>query len=116
MATIQQFEDQVIQDRGKFVIELLEFINVTLPAFDRNGTKPAKDERQSVADRRTSLFESGLIDSLSILHIIAFVELKTQRRIPREMILMKHFHSVEAIADAFVPKSFENNSTRKKKT
>jgi acyl carrier protein len=47
------------------------------------------------------LFEGGVLDSLSILHLLAAVERLTGRPIPDDMVVMKHFRSIEAIAEAF---------------
>ena len=49
----------------------------------------------------TPLFETGLLDSLSILHLIGAVEELTGREVPEQLVVMKHFRSVEAIAAAF---------------
>jgi acyl carrier protein len=52
-------------------------------------------------DADTRLFDDGLIDSLRILQLIAFVEHSTGQTIPEPAIVMKHFRSVRAIADSF---------------
>jgi acyl carrier protein len=52
-------------------------------------------------DPQTPLFESGLIDSLAILELIAFVEDATGRAIPARQVQMKHFGSIERISAAF---------------
>jgi len=51
----------------------------------------------------TPLFSTGLLDSLSILHLIAAVEELTGRAVPDHLVVMKHFQSVEATTAAFWP-------------
>jgi acyl carrier protein len=82
--------------------ELIHFINDLLPEIHA-GLR----ERPKV-DRYTCLFESGLIDSLGILHLMAFVEKTTGQRIPPRMVVMKHFRTVEAICQAFGNSSGES--------
>jgi acyl carrier protein len=50
----------------------------------------------------TSLFDDGWIDSLKILHLIAFVEVQSGRKIPDEMIVMDRFRTVREIARNFL--------------
>lgn len=50
----------------------------------------------------TQLFESGLIDSVRILEVIAWTERELDRQIPDRMIRMDLFGSVDRIADAFL--------------
>lgn len=52
-------------------------------------------------DGQTPLFESGLIDSLAILELIAFVEEATGRPIPARRVQMKHFGTIDRICAAF---------------
>jgi acyl carrier protein len=74
---------------------LLEFINRTLPRLDRRGrTWPPVQ-----AD--TPLFATGLLDSLSILHLLAFVEQHTGKPISDHLVVMKNFQSVAASAATF---------------
>jgi acyl carrier protein len=67
--------------------------------------------RELLADRRididehTYLFEDGLIDSLKILQLIAFLEVETDRAIPDREIVMEHFRTVKAMAARFGPRS-----------
>jgi acyl carrier protein len=80
---------------GQFEAALVRFINQILPEIH----EPLKVSPQ--VDCRTPLFESGLIDSLAILHLIGFVEKATGRPVPARMVVMKHFRTVEAISQAF---------------
>ena len=74
---------------------LLDFINNALPELDRRPRQRWRVEPD------TLLFETGLIDSLAILHLMAFVEQFTDRPIPARMVVMKHFRTVDAIAETF---------------
>jgi acyl carrier protein len=76
-------------DGDAFVARLVDWINRTLvPAGVTIG-----------AD--TPLFESGLIDSLKILRLIAWTEHATGRRIPDTSIRMDNFRTARRIADVF---------------
>lgn len=52
-------------------------------------------------DENTYLFEEGLIDSLKILQLIAFLEIETEQTIPDREIVMEHFRTVRAMAARF---------------
>jgi acyl carrier protein len=56
------------------------------------------------ADPDTLLFEDGWIDSLKILKLIAYIEILIDRQIPDEEVVMKHFRTVNAIAEHFQPR------------
>lgn len=60
-------------------------------------------------DGQTPLFESGLIDSLAILELIAFVEEATGRPIPARQVQMKHFGTINRICAAFWPDDREEH-------
>lgn len=53
------------------------------------------------AEMHTPLFADGWIDSLSILKLIAYVELLVGRQIPDEEIVMENFRTVDTIARRF---------------
>jgi acyl carrier protein len=55
----------------------------------------------SAVDEDSYLFDDGLIDSLKILQLIAFVEVETGRAIPDAEVVMEHFRSVRTIAHRF---------------
>jgi acyl carrier protein len=80
---------------AEFSARLLLFINHELPKLDRRG----RVWPQVAVD--TPLFAEGLLDSLSILHLIAAIEDLRGRAVPDEMVVMKHFQTVEAITAAF---------------
>ena len=69
---------------------LLSYVNDELLA-DRN-LRAAPD---------TPLFADGWIDSLSILKLIAFVELLIGREIADEEVVMENFRTVDTIANHF---------------
>jgi acyl carrier protein len=52
-------------------------------------------------DENTYLFDDGLIDSLKILQLIAFVEIETGRTIPDRDVVMSNFRTVRTIAQRF---------------
>ena len=78
----------------EFRSALLHFINVRLPELRELKFQPD-------VHRSTLLFESGPIDSLGILHLIAFVENATGRKIPTKMVTMQHFRTVDTICETF---------------
>ncbi len=53
--------------------------------------------------RDTHLFSGGLINSLRVLELIAWIERETGREIPDRMIRMDNFRTVERIAEVFLP-------------
>lgn len=57
--------------------------------------------RDVAIDPDTYLFEDGVVDSLGILTLIAFVEQRCGRPIPDSEIVMEHFRSIRAIARHF---------------
>lgn len=76
---------------GSELDRLLAYVNEALLA-DRNLR----------AGPDTPLFADGWIDSLSILKLIAFVELMIGREIRDEEVVMENFRTVETIAKRFV--------------
>jgi len=83
--------------REEFERALCEFINGQLPALH------PKMRRDPAVKSDTLLFDTGLIDSMAILHLIAYIETATGREIPTEKVVMKHFRTVSAIAETFWP-------------
>lgn len=76
-------------ERDAFAAALLEWLNRRLaPPGER-------------IERGTPLFEGGLIDSLRILRLIAWIERETGSTIPDRMVRMDNFRSVERIAEVF---------------
>jgi acyl carrier protein len=51
--------------------------------------------------RNTRLFENGIIDSMRVLDLIAFVESRLGQRVPDDMITLDHFRSIGAISRSF---------------
>jgi acyl carrier protein len=54
-------------------------------------------------DADTPLFANGLINSIRVLHLIAWTEHVPDLRIPDTRIRMDHFRTVRDIADTFAP-------------
>jgi acyl carrier protein len=69
---------------------LLKFVNEDLLA----------DSQEKVAPD-TLLFDKGRIDSLKILRLIAFLEVRSGQKIPDEQIVMDRFRTIETIAKNF---------------
>lgn len=57
--------------------------------------------RNVAIERDTRLFDEGIVDSLAILRLIAFLELHIGRPIADHEIVMEHFTTVRAIDEYF---------------
>jgi acyl carrier protein len=75
---------------------LLHLINDVLPALQ---SRPAASWQR--VDAHTSLFESGRLDSLSVLHLIAVIEESTGAPVPDALVIMKHFQTIDTIVETF---------------
>ena len=73
------------------VESLLRFVNQDLLAASVEKVEPD-----------TPLFEGGWIDSLKILTLIAFLEKKSGRKIPDELIVMDRFRTISVVARSFL--------------
>ena len=80
---------------GEFEARLLHFINHVLPRLDRRG------RTWLPVSASTPLFATGLLDSLSILHLITAIEELTGRTVPDRLVVMKHIQNAEAMCAAF---------------
>jgi acyl carrier protein len=89
---------------AQFQEALVHFINQILPELH------VRQKQWRAVDSTTPLFESGLIDSLAILHLVGFVERITGRPIPARLVSMEHFRDVEAICRAFGPDDGESDT------
>ena len=75
-------------ERQRFIDEMVDWLNRRLvPGMGVQADTP--------------LFESGLIDSIRILKLIAWTERATGRRIPDAEIRMDNFRTVAMIAAVF---------------
>lgn len=72
------------------VENLLKFVNEDLLAGSKEKVAPD-----------TALFDEGRIDSLKILRLIAFLEVRSGKKIPDELIVMDRFRTIETIAKNF---------------
>lgn len=75
--------------KDQFKVDLLHFITKKLFVGKKKITPTTK------------LFAEGLVNSLKILDLIAFVEKKLQRRISDNDIIMNNFETAEAICQKF---------------
>lgn len=69
---------------------LLKFVNEDLLATSQEKVAPD-----------TALFDESRIDSLKILRLIAFLEVRSGKKIPDELIVMDRFRTIETIAKNF---------------
>ncbi|MGH9145148.1 MAG: acyl carrier protein [Vicinamibacterales bacterium] len=83
--------------REAFNVLLIAFIT----ALVRSRAKSALRMPQIKVDASTPLFETGLIDSLGILELMAYVEEATGRPIPIQKVDMKYFGTVDRISRSF---------------
>ena len=87
-----------VDSREAFAAALIAFIEG--PLFARHGG--AQGARSSTPiDVSTPLFETGVIDSLGIIDLLAFVETATGRPIPMRKVDMRFFGTVDRITRAF---------------
>ena len=54
-------------------------------------------------ENTTRLFETGIVDSLGIIDLLAFVERATGARIPPRKVDMKYFATIDRICSSFCP-------------
>jgi acyl carrier protein len=79
--------------REEFARALIEFISG--PLFARHGAGPVQ------IDESTPLFETGIIDSLGIIDLLAFVEAAIGKPVPMMKIDMRFFGTVNRISHTF---------------
>ena len=91
--------------REEFAEALLDYINTELPIVH------PKAAGHEPFERSTPLFEDGGIDSLSIIHIVSFLEAAIGGTLSLQDISMKNFRTVDEIADLFwLRKNHESES------
>lgn len=81
--------------REEFERALIDFIGGPLCASRGLTRQPVQ------LDANDPLFEMGIIDSLGIIDLLAFVEQATGRPVPLRKVDMKHFATVHRIAESF---------------
>ncbi len=75
---------------------------VALIALISHGLSSRRRRAEPTAiDGDTPLFETGLVDSMAILELVAFVEDRTGRTISARQVHLKNFGTVDRICDAF---------------
>jgi|SRR6185436_7229029 len=84
-----------LESREAFAAALIAFIEGPLAA--RHGASRSL----MTIDASTPLFETGVIDSLGIIDLLAFVETATGRPIPMRKVDMRFFGTVDRITQAF---------------
>jgi len=81
------------ETREDFVHALIDFIQG--PLFARHGVGAER------IDAFTPLFETGVIDSLGIIDLLAFVERTTGKPVPIRKVDMRFFGTIDRIAHTF---------------
>ena len=87
-------------NQEQFEVHLVAYISNTLLASKAGVT----------VGPETLLFEEGLIDSLQVLALIAFVESVLRIRISDSAVRLESFQSVRAIAKTFVPEAVHDHA------
>ena len=78
-------------NKNEFSHNLLTFIRSSL----------LKDYKKKI-NKRTLLFQDGLINSMKIIELIAYIEKALNIEIKEDKISMEYFGSVEKIANTFL--------------
>ena len=91
-------------DPESFRASLLRLVNEVLPTLPSRRIGPWQP-----VDEHTPLFNSGRLDSLSILHLIAAIEEATGSSVPDALVTMKHFQTIETIVTTFCHELMETN-------
>ena len=89
--------DAATATREEFSRALIEFIRGPLALRHSRLRGPVH------LDETTPLFETGIIDSLGIIDLLAFVEDAVGARIPLRKVDMRYFGTVDRIARTFIP-------------
>ena len=82
--------------REAFEHELMLFVTSSLLPRRRRTA-----DVSTSLDRSTRLFETGVVDSLGIFDLIAFVEHATGSQVPLRKVDLNHFGTIERIARSF---------------
>ena len=86
-----------VGSREAFARALLDFISGPLCARHSRVHRPVR------LDAFTPLFDTGIVDSLAILDLLAFVETATGAPVPIRMVDMRFFGTVDRISRTFWP-------------
>ena len=82
--------------REAFNVALIEFVTTLV----RSRTRAAGQALVDI-DESTPLFETGLIDSLGILELLAFVEKTLGTAVPLQKVDLEFFRTVDCISRSF---------------
>ena len=88
-----------VESREAFAAALIAFIEG--PLFARHGRGQGAARSSTPIDVSTPLFETGVIDSLGIIDLLAFVETATGTPVPMRLIDMQFFGTVDRIVRTF---------------
>ena len=88
-----------VESREAFAAALIAFIEG--PLFARHGRGQGAARSSTPIDVSRPLFETGVIDSLGIIELLAFVETASGRPIPMRKVDMRFFGTVDRITRAF---------------
>lgn len=84
-------------DQAAFATALCVFVNNELPRLH------ARLARSPGVDPDTPLFATGILDSLAVLHVVAWVEDAIGRPLSIEEVVMHRFRDARTIASSFCP-------------
>jgi acyl carrier protein len=90
---------ETASSRDEFSQRLIVFVTTLV----RRRTNGAGNTAAIEIDRSTPLFSTGLIDSLGILELMAFVEEATGTPVPIQKVDMRYFGTVDRISRSFWP-------------
>jgi acyl carrier protein len=71
------------------------------PEFERLLTRFLREAAKQDIRVNTPLFAKGLLDSMQILDLLAFIEASLDIRIPDRQVTLANFRSVQAISRCF---------------
>ena len=78
-------------NKNEFARRLLTYISSSL-----------LNSRKRLIKEKTLLFEEGIIDSMKIIELIAYIEKTLDIKVTEDKISMEYFDSVKKITDTFL--------------
>jgi acyl carrier protein len=100
----EEFLERFLTFLNERLPELRGKRHIAMPSGLEGGPADAGSPPSIATDPITAdclLFENGTLDSLSILHVLAFIEHLTDGPVPDAMIVPENFRSARRIAEAF---------------